>query len=136
MNKLCFSKHNLPKYYHQNYKKKFLIFDVSGNTKVAGTPLPYDDLASLRKRMSEISPTLTNYGRRESASFGAESLKLLASKSASSEPLRAWLHELSQFYTTNPISRSSKTMAECVKSFEQKSSEQQKPRASKQQQTN
>jgi hypothetical protein len=36
----------------------------------------------------------------------------------SGEPLKAWQRELSDFYMTNSISRSSKIMAQCVKSFE------------------
>lgn len=90
-------------------------------SEVIGSPLPYNDLESLRKRMSEVSPTLRSLGKRESASFGSESGKLATNaKSNSSEPLRAWQTELTDYYMTNPISRSSKTMAECVKAFEQR----------------
>ena len=44
--------------------------------EVVGTPLPYDDLEALRKRMTDVSPTLTNYNRREAAGFDAEATKL------------------------------------------------------------
>jgi hypothetical protein len=36
----------------------------------------------------------------------------------SNEPVTAWQKELSDFYMTNSISRSSRIMAQCVKSFE------------------
>ena len=37
--------------------------------QVAGHNLPYDELSEIRDRLSEISPTLVQYGRLEPANF-------------------------------------------------------------------
>ncbi|CAF0833742.1 unnamed protein product [Brachionus calyciflorus] len=86
---------------------------------VLGNPLPYDDLDALRKRMGEVSPTLTSYDKIESASFLPLSVSLSqkVKPALSKEPIRAWQTELGDFYMTNPISRASLTMARCVQSF-------------------
>lgn len=45
-------------------------------SEILGNPLPYDDLDSLRKRMTEVSPTLTSYDRIEQANFLPLSVQL------------------------------------------------------------
>lgn len=45
-------------------------------SEILGSPLSYNDLDSLRKRMSEVSPTLTSYDRIEPASFMPLSVEL------------------------------------------------------------
>ncbi|RNA38713.1 NADH-ubiquinone oxidoreductase 75 kDa mitochondrial [Brachionus plicatilis] len=88
-------------------------------SEILGNPLPYDDLDSLRKRMAEVSPTLTSYDRLEAANFMPLSVELnqkLKTK-LSNEPIRAFQTELSDFYMTNSISRASLTMARCVQAY-------------------
>lgn len=95
-------------------------------SEVIGSPLPYDDLPALRARMTDVSPTLTQYNVLEPANFINANLDLLKASNAklSTEPLKAFQTELSQFYMTNPVARASSTMAKCVKSFEQKKQKQ------------
>jgi hypothetical protein len=44
--------------------------------KILGVPLPYDDIETLKVRMNEISPTLTECDVVEPAGFFQESVKL------------------------------------------------------------
>lgn len=91
-------------------------------SQVLENSLPYNDLKSLRTRMSEVSPTLTQYNVLEPANFIKTNIELSQTENSklSNEPFKAFQTELSQFYMTNPIARASSTMAKCVKSFEQK----------------
>lgn len=93
---------------------------VRALSEVLGSPLPYDSIEQIRGRMQDISPTLTHVGSLESAGFVNQSISLAQSVNGkiSNEPLKAWQKDLSDFYMTNSISRSSKIMATCVKSFE------------------
>lgn len=84
-------------------------------------PLPYDDLMSLRDRMAEISPSLTRYDVVEPSSLaltGAKTLLVDANKGAKAtgekfiNPVN-----LENFYLTDVIARSSKTMARCHTQF-------------------
>lgn len=95
-------------------------------SEVIGSPLPYNELHEVRARMTEVSPTLTQYNVLEPANFIKANIELTQASTAklSSEPLKAFQTELSQFYMTNPVARASSTMAKCVKSFEQKKNQQ------------
>ena len=44
--------------------------------QVVGEPLPYDSLAEIRRRMTEVSPNLTRYGDVEEANFFAQAAEL------------------------------------------------------------
>lgn len=44
--------------------------------QVVGAKLPYDTLAQLRRRMTEISPNLTRYGDVEAANYFAQAVEL------------------------------------------------------------
>ena len=44
--------------------------------QVVGEPLPYDTLAEIRRRMTEISPNLTRYGDVEEANYFAQAAEL------------------------------------------------------------
>jgi len=87
-------------------------------SEVLGNPLPYNDLNSVRARMTEVSPTLTRYDTMEPANFINANSELGSSAKLSAEPLKVNQVELSEFYMTNSIARASTTMAKCVKSFE------------------
>ena len=71
-----------------------------------GSPLPYDDIFSLRERMYEIAPNLVRYDIVEPASLGAVGLKVVADANKGSkstgEPLRRVIED---FYLTDVISR-------------------------------
>jgi len=86
-------------------------------SEVAGCPLPYDNHAGLQKRLAEVSPNLTHYGQLEEANYfkQANELSKLLKQPLSADPLTPKLLALKDFYMTDAISRSSQTMAKCVK---------------------
>lgn len=79
-------------------------------SEVLGQPLPYDSLAQLRAKMAQDVPHLLNIGRTSPAQW-----KKLAKQSKSyrikKEPLE---QVILNYYMTDPISRASKTMANCT----------------------
>ncbi|KAI5116252.1 hypothetical protein M0805_007966 [Coniferiporia weirii] len=93
---------------------------VRAVSEVVGSPLPYDDVLSLRDRMWEISPSLVRYDvtERTSADLAMLGLKTLAAVNASSKvsglPFKK---PINNFYQTDPISRASVTMAQCTRAF-------------------
>jgi len=89
-------------------------------SEVAGTPLPYDDILSLRDRMWEISPTLVRYDITEPTSVDVASvgLRSLIAKTATAKISGApFTKSITNFYQTDPISRASVTMAQCTRAF-------------------
>ncbi|TFK92543.1 NADH-ubiquinone oxidoreductase [Polyporus arcularius HHB13444] len=89
-------------------------------SEVLDSPLPYDDVLSLRDRMWEISPTLLRYDTTEptSVDVALAGLKALAAGTAKAkvtgEPFKK---PIENFYQTDPISRASVTMAQCTRAF-------------------
>ena len=81
-----------------------------------GTPLPYDDIETLRDRMEEISPALRRYDVCEPTSGDVSALSRVQlveqnkNSQATGSPLRKVIEN---FYFTDVISRSSPTMARC-----------------------
>jgi len=87
-------------------------------SEVAGCPLPYENLAGVQKRLTEVSPNLTQYGQIEEANYFKQALelsKLTKQQPFTTAPLSPALLTLKDFYMTDAISRSSQTMAKCVK---------------------
>ena len=86
----------------------YLIATCSALSEVVGSPLPYDDVLSLRDRMWEISPTLLRYDTTEptSVDVALAGLKALAAGTANAkvtgEPFKK---PIENFYQTDPISR-------------------------------
>jgi NADH dehydrogenase (ubiquinone) Fe-S protein 1 len=80
--------------------------------EVGGVDLPYDNIFEVRQRLAEVAPSLASYDAVESNSFVELGLRQLASikNPYSSKPLGL---TVSDFYLTDPISRSSSTMAKC-----------------------
>ncbi|KAI1637457.1 hypothetical protein F4809DRAFT_604513 [Biscogniauxia mediterranea] len=79
-----------------------------------GAPLPYDDVAMLRDRMVEISPTLAAYDVVEPTSVQQLSKVQLVDQNKGSKSTGAPLKKvIDDFYFTDVISRSSPTMARC-----------------------
>ena len=79
-------------------------------SEIAGSPLPYDDVLSLRDRLWEISPTLVRYDVTESTSSEVASLGLkeLIAKTATAKFTNTpYTKPISNFYQTDPISRAS-----------------------------
>jgi len=86
-------------------------------SQIAGKSLPYDDIDGVRMRMDEISPNLTRYNAVESANFfkQASEVAALAQPQLVNKSLNVTQLSLADFYMTDSITRSSKTMAKCVK---------------------
>ena len=84
------------------------VYSCSALSEVVGSPLPYDDVLSLRDRMWEISPTLIRYDTTEptSVDVALAGLKALAASTANAkatgEPFKK---PIENFYQTDPISR-------------------------------
>ncbi|ORY74345.1 NADH-ubiquinone oxidoreductase, subunit G [Protomyces lactucae-debilis] len=95
---------------------------VRALSEVLEAPLKYDDLISLRDRMAEIAPSLARYDVVEPSSLALVGLKSLAEQnkgsSISGAPLKNPVN-LDNFYLTDAIARSSKTMARCYTQFSQ-----------------
>ncbi|KAL0091176.1 NADH dehydrogenase Fe-S protein subunit 1 NDUFS1 [Phycomyces blakesleeanus] len=87
-------------------------------SEVAGHTLPYDDLSSVRSRLSEISPLLVRCDTVEKSSFAPLGLSTLQKTNtrSSGEVLSS---VIKNFYQTDPISRASSTMAKCSKTWVQ-----------------
>jgi NADH dehydrogenase (ubiquinone) Fe-S protein 1 len=85
-------------------------------SEVAGYTLPYDDLPSIRSRLTEMSPALTRYDVIESSSHAALGVQSLRQQNVVSTGA-VLDNVISNFYRTDPISRASKTMAKCTKEW-------------------
>ncbi|KAG2189369.1 hypothetical protein INT44_004511 [Umbelopsis vinacea] len=83
-------------------------------SEVAGEALPYDDLPSLRSRLSDVSPSLTRYDVVETPSLGQLGLSALRKNNVQSTGA-VLSSVVKNFYQTDPISRASSTMAKCSK---------------------
>ncbi|ESO01146.1 hypothetical protein HELRODRAFT_185731 [Helobdella robusta] len=86
-------------------------------SEVSGHPLSYDSLDGVRQRLSEVSPNLVQYGNLEEANYFKQAFELAQAvpKTLAASPLVPPQQSLRDFYMTDVISRSSKTMANCVK---------------------
>ena len=77
---------------------------------VLSKPLAYDDLHQLRRRLYQVNPRFQRLDMVEPAawgSFGQEG-------PVTAEP---FVSPIGNFYMTDPISRSSETMAKCVETY-------------------
>lgn len=101
--------------------------------EVLGKPLTYDTLDELRSRIEKISPHLTNYGKRDGSDTSKDKIQavsgmirchwigrtvseceILQSGSIQSSKIDIKQKELKDYFMTDPISRSSPTMAKCI----------------------
>ena len=81
---------------------------ISALSELVDSPLPYDDVLSLRDRMWEISPTLVRYDTLEptSVDVALAGLKTLAAGTANAKVSgKPFAKPISNFYQTDPISR-------------------------------
>ncbi|KAL3702116.1 hypothetical protein R1sor_020138 [Riccia sorocarpa] len=83
-------------------------------SEIAGVKLPYDTLNGVRARMLAVAPNLFRVDELEPATpLPKESLPETKGKLDSSPFKRA----VENFYMTDPISRASKTMAQCTAAY-------------------
>lgn len=76
-------------------------------SEVIGKTLPFNSLTSLRAEMAKVSPTFANLDEIQSASWEDFGTKGDISATALTSPI-------SNYYMTDPVSRVSKTMAQCT----------------------
>jgi NADH-quinone oxidoreductase subunit G len=79
-------------------------------SQVLDRPLPYDDLAQLRRHLYRLAPRLQRINQVEAAqwgSFGREGRIDAA----------PFVTAIDNYYMTDPISRASETMAKCTETF-------------------
>lgn len=90
-------------------------------SEAVGAPLPYDDVEALRDRMEEISPALRRYDIVEPAGLPQLSrVQLVEQNKGSTVSGTAFKRPIENFFFTDPISRSSPTMARCSAAKEKK----------------
>jgi NADH-quinone oxidoreductase subunit G len=83
---------------------------VRALSELVGARLPYDGLAQIRRRLAELSPVFAEIGAVVPAAwgpFGREGALDAA----------PFLSPIENYYMTDPISRSSVTMAQCTETF-------------------
>ena len=89
-------------------------------SEIAGKTLPYDTLAEIRGRLTDVAPNLTRYGDVEGANYFAQALNLVeGANTAVDSVLEPQISSLKDFYMTDSISKASQTMAKCVKAVEE-----------------
>ena len=76
-------------------------------SEVIGHRLPYDSLAAVRSRMAEINPVFAREDSHEPGNWGTFG----AAGTLDAVP---FVSPIDNFYQTDPISRASDTMAQCV----------------------
>ena len=83
-------------------------------SEVIGRPLPYDDLVALRRRLGEAHPTFARLD-----TLPRLACTDMAGPAGDSGGLgdAPFVPFLADYYRTDPISRSSATMAECARTF-------------------
>ncbi|KAJ6638427.1 NADH-ubiquinone oxidoreductase 75 kDa subunit, mitochondrial [Pseudolycoriella hygida] len=81
-------------------------------SEVLGKPLKYDNLDEIRARIEKIAPHLTNYGKRDGSDTSKD--KIEASGHIQSSKIDIKQKHLIDYFMTDPISRSSPTMAKCI----------------------
>ncbi len=79
-------------------------------SELMGRPLPYDDLAELRRRLYAAYPRFQRIDRVEPAAWGEFGRDGRLEATPFHSPVR-------NFYMTDPISRASLTMAQCTEAF-------------------
>ncbi|CAL8309151.1 unnamed protein product [Merluccius merluccius] len=88
-------------------------------SELAGVALPYDTVDEVRSRLAEVSPNLTRYDHVEGANYFqlANELASTVDQTLLAAPLVPPQLTAKDFYMTDSISRSSQTMAKCVKAI-------------------
>lgn len=86
---------------------------------VLGVSLPYEDVYEIRDRLHEVSPTLLSHDVLEPSALAELAFKtqLVDNNSISGTKGKPLASVIKNFYFTDPISRSSKTMAKSSAAF-------------------
>jgi NADH-quinone oxidoreductase subunit G len=79
-------------------------------SQVLGKPLPYDNLAQLRRQLFEANPRFQRLNSAEPAAWGPFGREGPVEATAFRTPI-------TNFYMTDPISRASETMAKCTETY-------------------
>ena len=79
-------------------------------SEAVGKTLPYDNVSQVRERMAAVNPVFASVDTVVPAAWGTFG----ADGAIGSEPFHS---AIDNFYMTDPISRASKTMAECTGAF-------------------
>ena len=79
-------------------------------SEALGRKLPYDTLEAVRERLGQTAPSFRVIGHVEPSAFG----HFGTSGALGSDPFKSGI---TNYYMTDPISRASPTMAECVAAF-------------------
>ncbi|KAG6819588.1 hypothetical protein H0H93_010472 [Arthromyces matolae] len=93
---------------------------VRALSEVLGDPLPYESILDVRDRLWELAPSLVKHDVTERTS---KDVALLGLQSLSTTQVgnkisgKIFKKPIDNFYQTDPISRASKTMAECTRAF-------------------
>lgn len=91
---------------------------VRALSEVAGMTLPYDNLPEVRNRLVEVSPAFGQMNTVQPANFFSLATQLLAGvKTPVKESISPTVNSLKDFYMTDSISRSSQTMAKCIRTW-------------------
>jgi len=90
-------------------------------SEILGEPLSYDSQADVRHRLGEIAPNLVKLGDVEDANYFKQAAELaqLTKGQVSTDPLSPPQKQLADYFMTDAITRSSATMARCVKAAEE-----------------
>jgi NADH-quinone oxidoreductase subunit G len=75
-----------------------------------GKPRPFDDIAQLRRKLNEASPSFMRLGQVGGNALGPAP----AAGAMASAPFAS---PIADYYMTDPISRASLTMAECSRLY-------------------
>jgi hypothetical protein len=97
-------------YFYLTHNKARCLINVFARalSEIVGSPLPYDDVLSLRDRMWEISPALVRYdvSERTSVDIALAGLQILAALTSNAKVSGQLLKKpITNFYQTDPISR-------------------------------
>ena len=89
-------------------------------SKVLGMPLPYESIAGVRERMSDIAPFLADASgaavEASSPAIASASLEFVPPSKPELSP-SPMVSAVTNFYMTDVVSRASATMAKCVEAF-------------------
>lgn len=95
---------------------------VRAVSEALNVPLPYEDANEMRERLGEIAPNLLSHDILEPASLSTLGLKsqVVDQNSIARTSGKKLSQVIENFYFTNSIARSSKTMAKCSVAFSEK----------------
>lgn len=98
---------------------------VRAVSELSNHNLPYDNLIQLRGRMSQISPSLTQYNKNILNVASKPAGTIIKPKLVSNQKLTPLVKDLVDYYQTDVISRASATMAKCVQAVSKELSKRQ-----------